>query len=113
MQLVWADQDCSCPDEWGAGVMPWDIRGEYISADAQIAPDAAISRSAPAQTYPDLTAGPDGFLALYVSEVDDVQRIMARRLDPLGSPLDEQPIEIASGLVRDATPRRPGTAPST
>ncbi len=97
VQLVWADQDCNCPDEWATGIMPWDIRGEFISADAQIGPDVAISLSAPAQTFPDLTVGPDGFLALYVSEVDDVQRIMARRLDPLGSPLDDQPIEIAAG----------------
>ncbi len=97
LQLVWADQDCGCPDEWGPGVMPWDIRGKFISAAAQISPEAAISRSIPAQTFPDLTAGPDGFLALYVSEVDEVQRVMARRLDPLGSPLDEEPIEIASG----------------
>ncbi len=97
LQLVWADQDCNCPDEWGAGVMPWDIRGEFISAAAQMTPDIAISRSAPAQTFPDLTAVPDGFLSLYVSEVDDLQRIMVRRLDQLGSPLDEQPIEIASG----------------
>ncbi len=96
LQLVWADQDCHCPDEWGAGVMPWDIRGEFIAADTQISPDVAISRAAPAQTFPDLTAGPDGFLALYVSEVDDVQRIMARRLDRLGVAIDEQPIAIAS-----------------
>jgi PKD repeat protein len=97
LQLVWADQDCGCPDEWGSGINPWDIRGTFISAAAQILPDTAISRSAQAQTFPDLTAGPDGFLALHVSEVDEVQRIMARRLDPLGGPLDEQPIEIASG----------------
>jgi hypothetical protein len=97
LQLVWADQDCSCPDESGSGVMPWDIRGRFISGAAQISPAASISRSRPAQTFPDLTAGPDGFLALYVSEVDEVQRINARRLDPLGSALDEAPIEIAAG----------------
>ncbi len=97
VQLVWADMSCDCPDESGVGIDPWDIHGEHIAADAQVLPDAAISGGAPAQTLPDLTAGPDGFLAVYVSEVDDAQAILARRLDRFGEAIDEQPFEIASG----------------
>ena len=98
VELVWADQGCGeCPDEWGVGIDPWDIRGEQIAADATLGADVTISSAAPAQTLPSLASGANEFLAVYVSESDDVQRIMARRLDNTGAPMDPEPIEIAAG----------------
>jgi len=96
-QLVWADQDCGCPDEWGAGITPWDIHGRSISATGQIGVETALSCGAPAQTQPDLAAGPpDQILSVYVSESADVKRILAQRLDNQGNAIDSEPIEIAA-----------------
>ncbi|MDH3785602.1 MAG: hypothetical protein OEV00_09790, partial [Acidobacteriota bacterium] len=90
VQLVWKD------DRVG-GVGPYDIHGAFVSANAQPGPDAPVSLSSRAQTRPDLAAGPDGFLAVFSSERSGTRRILAQRLDPLGSAIDAEPIEVTSG----------------
>ena len=88
-QLVWRDAATQPPH---AG----DVLGTRVTA-LGFETEVALSTSTPRQTAQDLAAGGAGHLAVLASERNGAVAILAQRLDPFGTALDPEPIELASG----------------
>jgi probable HAF family extracellular repeat protein len=89
-EIVWADDAAVSSD-------PSDILAAKVSATGVVGTSNAISLGAPRQHSPRLAATNSGYLAVFVSEVSGVSRILAQRLDATGNSLDQEPLVVASG----------------
>lgn len=74
-----------------------DIMSASISTDGSLSLPWPISVSAPRQSQPRVVAGASGFLVVFRSEISNEAKILAQRLDDVGSVIDQEPIVIASG----------------
>jgi hypothetical protein len=75
-----------------------DLYGAVVDPAGGVAADQPLLLSPPAQTRPDLAGNAaSGFLVTFLSETAGTASVMAQRVDALGTPVDPQPILIASG----------------
>jgi len=75
-----------------------DLYGAVVDPAGGVAPDAALLLSPPAQTRPDLAGNAAiGYLVTFLSETAGTASVMAQRVDARGTPVDPQPIVLASG----------------
>ncbi|MEX1024513.1 MAG: hypothetical protein WD226_05495 [Planctomycetota bacterium] len=83
----------------GAGLHPFvsDVLSTSFGANGTTGSAVGLSNGRPRQGDPDLAAGGEGYLAVFMSERDTLPRVMAQRLDRFGNPLDADVIEVASG----------------
>jgi hypothetical protein len=89
-QMVWVRS---------AGIAPYvsDVLSTHLDASGAAAPAEMLGNGRPRQGDPDLAAGGEGYLSVFVSGQDTLPRVVAQRLDRFGNPLDADVIEIASG----------------
>lgn len=88
LQVAWKDFRSQ-------SALPYDIFGAFFSAGGAVQPDRPLSQGSPAQRQSDLCPGPDGFLAVYRSDVSGVHRIVAQRVSGTGAALDSEPVLVA------------------
>ncbi len=92
LQLVWND------GVTGAGY-PKDTYSGQVSPEGQFGNETLVSRGAPAQLDADFAEGAETHLLVFRSRVSDSGRILAQRIDATGTPLDPEPVEVASGPI--------------
>ena len=78
---------------------PKDVHTARVEPDTQFGEESVLSLGAPCQREPDFAKGDGTNLLVYWSRVSGSGRILAQRIDDGGSPLDLEPIEVASGPI--------------
>lgn len=79
------------------GAYPGDVHGAEISGQLLATPPVTVSRSAPRQAFPALASSPTGSLVAFASDHDGKIGIAVQRLARDGSPVDAEPVTLASG----------------
>ena len=90
VQVVWSDIRA-------VSNYPYDVRGRHVSDALVPAPESVLSVAQRAQLRPDLAAYPGGALAVFESRSSMDGTILAQRLSADGTPLDAEPVVVASG----------------
>ncbi|HVS09742.1 MAG TPA: hypothetical protein VMS76_07690 [Planctomycetota bacterium] len=88
-QLAWIDKPTTPPHVG-------DVFGTRLTPSGPD-PAVALSTSVPRQGSPDVAAGGPGYLAVFTSERAGAVSILAQRLNPLGTAIDLQPVELGAG----------------
>ena len=95
--MLWRDGRYS-----GAGT--GDICAATFSSDGTVGPEVPVSLGTPRQTLARLTSNGAGSLVTFRSETGLDSRVMAQRLDANGVPIDDAPVEVASGNLNIRNP---------
>jgi len=85
---------------WGDGSFAGDVQAAAVSSAGVAGPVIDVSRGAPRQSLPRIASSGSGYLVAFRSEVSAESRILAQRLDARGTPIDPEPVLVASGVGR-------------
>lgn len=89
-QVVWTQFDAQ-------GLMPNDVHAANVAPSGAPLPGVEISTAVASQLLPELVRGPGDFVAAYQERHSGTRRLLLRRLDDLGHPVDTDPVMIAAG----------------
>jgi hypothetical protein len=79
-----------------AGFSLYDVFGIPFGATGVVGAERCFSVGSEALRSPRVTPGPNQYLVTYRAEAANGSRVLAQRVDALGTPLDAQPIEVAA-----------------
>jgi len=74
-----------------------DVQSARVFAGGAVGAAVHVSIGAPRHSQPRFASSGSGYLVVYRSEVSSESRILAQRLDAAGTPIDLEPIRLASG----------------